>query len=437
MKIPTVAIIGRPNVGKSSLFNRFLQKRVAVVHEQPGITRDRNYAVCDWGGVSFCLVDTGGLVPQSDDLMEQLIYDQTEFAVNESDLALFIVDAHVGLDPADRKIARRLHRSGKNYIIVANKVDNDRLESEMFEFLTLGLGDPVPVSAKVGRGVGELLDIVVARLPECEGAGEEAEGAVKVALVGRPNVGKSSFINRLIGEPRLLVTPVPGTTRDAVDTPLELDDQKYILIDTAGLRRKYKVRENVEFYTTLRAARAIERCDVAVVLVDASAGLTAQDQRILEKVVANRRAAVLAVNKWDLVEKNSITAARYTKAINAILAKYAFLPVVYVSALTGQRVAKVMSQVRKVYAETNKRIPTAQLNEFLQKVISRRHPPARQGKYIKINYVAQTEVAPPTFVFFTNQPKLIDKSYIGYLSNQIRQEFGFEGVPFRLKFRRK
>jgi GTP-binding protein len=437
MRLPTVAIIGRLNVGKSSLFNRLLQKQVAVVDKQPGVTRDRNYAVCDWSGVSFRLIDTGGLVPGTADLMEKLIHDQTEFAIVESELVIFVVDMHVGPDPVDRRIARRLHQSGKEYLLVANKVDNDRLENEIFEFLALGLGDPLPVSAQVGRGIGELLDKVVSALPAPDQAADFDEGAIKVAVVGRPNVGKSSFINSLIGQPRLLVTPIAGTTRDAVDTPFEIEGQKYILIDTAGLKRKYKIRENIEFYTSLRTVRAIENCDVAVVLVDAVEGLTTQDQRILEQVFANRRAAVLAVNKWDLVEKDPATADRYTKAINAILAKFAHLPVIYVSALTGQRVAKVMSLVTQVYAEARKRIPTAELNEFLQKALKRKSPPARQGKYIKINYVAQTEVAPPTFVFFTNQPKLIDRSYIGYLSNQIRQEFGFKGVPFRVKFRRK
>jgi GTP-binding protein len=436
MRLPTVAVIGRPNVGKSSLFNRFLKKQLAVVHEQPGITRDRNYAVCDWSGVSFRLVDTGGIVPQTKDLMEKLIFDQTEFAVNESDLVLFVVDSQVGPDPSDRKIAQRLLRAGKNSILVANKVDNDQLEREIFEFLSLGLGDPMPVSATIGRGIGELLDAVVASLPVAEKPTQE-EGAIRVAVVGRPNVGKSSFINRLIGEPRLLVTPIPGTTRDAVDTQFEYDEQRYILIDTAGLRRKYKVHENVEFYTTLRTIRAVEGCDVAVVLVDAQEGLRGQDQRILEEVLTNRRAAVLAVNKWDLVEKDSKTADQYTKSINAILAKYAYLPVIYVSALIGQRVTKVMAEVKKVYDESHKRIPTAQLNEFLQKALKKRHPPAKQGKHIKFNYVAQTEVAPPTFVFFTNHPKLVDKSYISYLGNQIRSEFGFAGVPFRMKFRRK
>jgi len=437
MKLPVVAIVGRPNVGKSSLFNRLLQKQVAVVDEKPGITRDRNYAVCDWTGISFRLIDTGGMVPETDDLMEQLIYDQTEFAINESDLVLFVVDTHVGTDPTDRQIARRLHQTGRECILVANKTDNDAIEREIFEFLSLGLGDPFPVSAKIGRGIGDLLDKVVTALPGFDQVAEADIGAIKVALVGRPNVGKSSFINCLIGEQRHLVTPTAGTTRDAVDTPFELDDQNYILIDTAGLRRKYKVRENVEFYTTLRTIRAIEDCDVAIVLIDAVDGLTTQDQRILERVFYNRRSAVMAVNKWDLVEKDHTTADKYTKEINAILAKYAYLPVIYVSALTGQRTAKVMSLVKQVYAEARKRIPTAQLNEFLQKVITKRHPPARHGKYIKINYVVQTEVAPPTFIFFSNQPKLIDKTYIGYLSNQIRREFGFKGVPFRVKFRKK
>ena len=256
-------------------------------------------------------------------------------------------------------------------------------------------------------------------------------------MVGRPNVGKSSFINVLVGQPRLLVTPMAGTTRDAVDTPWEMDGQEFVLVDTAGLRRKYKIRENVEFYTSLRTVRAIDGCDVAIVMVDAVDGLTTQDRRILDQVFTSRRSALMAVNKWDLVEKDPTTADRYTKAINAILARYAHLPVIYVSSLTGQRVAKAMSIASGVYHEARKRIATSELNEFLQKVLRRRQPPARQGKYIKINYVVQTEVAPPTFIFFANRPRLIDKSYIAFLSNQIRREYGFKGVPFRVKFRRK
>ncbi len=437
MKLATVAIVGRPNVGKSSLFNRMLQRQLAVVHERPGITRDRNYAVCDWAGTTFNLVDTGGMAPDSDDLMEQLVHDQTEFALNESDLVLFLVDTQVGLDTTDRQIARRLQQAGKECLLVANKVDSDQDESEVYQFLALGIGDPIAVSAKVGLGVGDLLDRVIDCLPRQETTDIDSGSTIRVAVVGRPNVGKSSFINVLVGQPRLLVTPMAGTTRDAVDTPWEMDGQEFVLVDTAGLRRKYKIRENVEFYTSLRTVRAIDGCDVAIVMVDAVDGLTTQDRRILDQVFTSRRSALMAVNKWDLVEKDPTTADRYTKAINAILARYAHLPVIYVSSLTGQRVAKAMSIASGVYHEARKRIATSELNEFLQKVLRRRQPPARQGKYIKINYVVQTEVAPPTFIFFANRPRLIDKSYIAFLSNQIRREYGFKGVPFRVKFRRK
>ncbi|MCK4301668.1 MAG: ribosome biogenesis GTPase Der, partial [candidate division Zixibacteria bacterium] len=294
-----------------------------------------------------------------------------------------------------------------------------------------------PISVTRGLGIGDLLDLVVPRLPSQDTLPAEEKGLVRVALVGRPNVGKSSFINCLAGEERLVVTPQAGTTRDAVDTLLAINGRHYILVDTAGLRRRYKVHENIEFYTNLRAGRAIEDCDVAVVLIDATSSVTSQDQRILEQVIEKRRPAVIAVNKWDLIEKDSNTADRFTVQIRDILASYAFLPVIYVSALSGQRVAKVMSLVDKVFAETNKRIPTSELNDFLQRVQKRKHPPARQGKHIKFNYVTQSEVAPPTFVFFVNHPKLIDRSYIGFLSNQIRAQYGFEGVPFRLKFCRK
>ncbi len=437
MSLPTIAIVGRPNVGKSSLFNRLLQKRVAVVDERPGVTRDRHYAVCDWAGVRFRLVDTGGMVPHTTDIMERLIYDQTEFAISESNLVLFVVDTRVGLDPLDRQIARRLRQSDAACLVVANKVDSEGFESDAFEFMRLGLGEPALVSAKVGRGVGDLLDRMVALLPPAAESDIDESDSIRVAVVGRPNVGKSSFINRLLGEPRLLVTPIAGTTRDAVDTPFEWEGQRYVLIDTAGLRRRYKVHENVEFYTNLRAARAIEDCHVAVLLVDAVEGLTSQDRRILEQIIDKRRGAVLAVNKWDLVEKDASTADRFTRAVNEFLAKYAYLPVTYISALTGQRASKVVARVREVFAEYRRRVPTAQLNDFLRKALEHRRPPARQGKHIKINYAVQTEVSPPTFVFFSNRPELIDRSYIAYLSNRIRREFGFLGVPFRMKFQKK
>ena len=437
MRIPVVSIIGRPNVGKSSLFNRLLKKKLAVVDEKPGVTRDRNYAICEWNGVEFYLIDTGGIVPDSSNLMEKLITDQTDFAINESELVIFIVDTQIGADSIDMKIARRLNKAKKKSLLVANKTDNEQLELEVYDFLKLGLGDAIPISAMKGLGIGELLDKITAFLPKEEKEDKAPDDTIRVALVGRPNVGKSSFINKLTGQLRLIVTPIAGTTRDAVDTPFEFDNHKYTLIDTAGLRRKYKVYENIEFYTNLRTDRAIESCDVAIVLVDASEGLTVQDQRILEKVFSVRRAAILAVNKWDLVEKDSFTADKYTQQINDELSKYAFLPVMYISSLTGKRVTKVMSLVKKVYEETHKRIPTSDLNNFLQQVVNKTHPPAKKGKYIKLFYVTQSEVAPPTFIFFSNFPQLIDKSYISYLQNQLRSSFGFEGVPIRLKFKKK
>jgi len=437
MRLPTVAIVGRPNVGKSSLFNRFLKRNIAVVDKEPGVTRDRNYAVCDWNGIRFYLIDTGGIVPNSRNLMEKAITDQTDFAIHESDLVLFVVDAQVGPDTVDLKIARSLNRSGKSCLLVANKSDNEQIETEIFEFLKLGLGEPMPVAATVGRNVGELLDRLVSLLPASEEAAATDGESIRVALVGRPNVGKSSFINKLVGSERLLVTPIAGTTRDSVDTPFELDGQQYTLIDTAGLRRKYKVSENIEFYTNLRADRAIESCDVVVVLIDATEGISAQDQRIMEKVMGVRRPAVLAVNKWDLIEKDAIAVKEFDKALKELLRRFSRLPVIYVSALTGQRVPKVLSLVKQVHAENHRRISTPELNDFLQSAVGKKHPPAKKGKYIRFYYVTQSEIAPPTFIFFSNYPELVDKTYMSYLNNQLRASFGFDGVPIRLKFRKK
>lgn len=437
MSLPIVAIVGRPNVGKSSLFNRLLRKKIAVVDPTSGVTRDRNYAVCEWNGREFRLIDTGGMVPDSRDEMERLIFDQSEFALHEADLVIMLVDTQVGVDGADHRIAKTLVKAEKPTLLVANKADNQAIELSMYEFMALGLGEPLGVSATVGLGIGELLDAIVEKLPSQAEPSDEEKGAIKVAVVGRPNVGKSSFINKLIGEERLIVSPIAGTTRDAVNTLLEFDGQKYVLIDTAGLRRSYKVQENIEFYTNLRTARAIDECDVAAVLIDAVDGLTSQDMRVLGEVVEARRGAILVINKWDLVEKDQHTADRFTEELKDTLGQLSFLPVIYISAKTGQRVAKVMTMVQRVYEEQNRRISTNELNEFLQEVFGRRKPPAKQGKFIQFKFLTQSEVAPPTFVFFVNHPELVDKSYISYLSNQIRERFGFEGVPIRLKFRPK
>ena len=436
MSIPTVAVIGRPNVGKSSLFNRFLQKRIAVVDEQAGVTRDRNYAICDWAGREFYLVDTGGIVPDSSDLMEKLITDQTDFAIHESDLILFIVDTQIGIDSVDMKIARSLKKEKKRCLLITNKVDNLEAELQIYEFMKLGLGDPIPVSATVGLGVGELLDKLVAALPEQDTDGSHIENEIRIALVGRPNVGKSSFINKLVGADRLIVSPIAGTTRDSVDTPFEYEGEHYTLIDTAGLRRKYKVQESVEFYTNLRTDRALETSDVALILIDAADKVSSQDQRILDKVTSIRRPAVIAVNKWDLIEKDTHTADKFTQDIQDIISMYSYIPIIYISAKTGQRLGKVINLLKEVHNENRKRIPTPDLNSFLERVTNKTHPPAKKGKYIRFYYMTQSEIAPPTFIFFSNFPELVDKSYISYLSNQLRQEFGFKGVSIRLKFKK-
>ncbi len=436
MTLPIVAVIGRPNVGKSSLFNRFLKNNLAVVDETPGVTRDRNYAVCDWNGVKFRLVDTGGIIEKEGDEMQQHIFDQAMFAVNEADLVLFLVDSRTGPSDVDVNIARRLKKIHHKTILIANKADSDKVEADVFEFRKLGMGEPYPVSAAVGRNIGDLLDMIVSKLPEQEKPVVD-DTEIRVALVGRPNVGKSSFINKLTGQERLIVTPIAGTTRDAVDTTFEFGGREFILVDTAGLRRRYKVREDIEFYTNLRTTKAIESCDVAVILLDAQEGVTSQDQRILEQVLEARRGAVLAVNKWDLIEKDEKTADIFTRQINKILARLSFLPVIYVSALSGQRLGKVLELITQVFEESKKRITTGELNRFLQETVSRRHPPARRGMHIKIHYMTQTEIAPPTFLIFCNHPDLVDKSYVNYISNQIREKYGFLGVPFRIKFKKK
>ncbi|KAA3637684.1 MAG: ribosome biogenesis GTPase Der, partial [Calditrichaeota bacterium] len=332
--------------------------------------------------------------------------------------------------------ARQLNKDRKKVLLVSNKADNETAEMQIYEFMKLGLGEPIPVSATVGLGVGELLDKLVAELPEEVDESVE-DRPIRIALVGKPNVGKSSFINKLVGKERLIVSPIAGTTRDSVDTPFEYNGQQYVLIDTAGLRRKYKVQESIEFYTNLRTDRALESCDVALILVDAAEKVTSQDQRVLEKVISMRKPALLAVNKWDLIEKDTHTADEFTLAINDAISKYAYLPLIYISALTGQRLGKVITMLSEIHEENLKRIPTPELNNFLERVTTKTRPPARRGKYIRFYYLTQSEVAPPTFIFFSNYPELIDKAYISYLTNQIHKEFGFKGIPVRLKFRKK
>ena len=436
MSVPIVAIIGRPNVGKSTLFNRLLKRRIAVVDDQPGITRDRNYAFTTWNRKGFYLVDTGGYIPSSKTEIEKLVKAQAEIAIAEADMVLFLVDAKVGPQSVDLEIAQRLRKTEKQVLLVANKVDGVKDEADAYMFGKLGLGEAVPVSALAGRNIGELLDCIISNLPQ-EIEYPEKKESIKVAVIGRPNVGKSSFVNTLLGTEKLIVSETPGTTRDAIDTEIEIDGQSYTLIDTAGLRRKTKIKESLEYYTTLRTLRSIERCDVALILMEAQVGYSNQDAKIISEVMDLRKGMVLGVNKWDLVEKDDKTADRYTKALKEDASYLKFIPIIYVSAKTKQRVKTVMELVLQVYNEGKKRIDTNKLNEKLEKDIRIKPPASAKGKYIKIYYATQTGIQPPTFVFFCNYPELLQKSYLRYLENKIREHFGFRGNPIRLKVRKR
>jgi GTPase len=430
-----VAIVGRPNVGKSTLFNRFIGRRNAIVHDMPGVTRDRHYAETEWAGRKLTLIDTGGFVPASEDVIEAAIREQAQIAIEEADLVLFLVDGLEGLHPGDSDIADILRRSRKKVVLVVNKIDNENREATLGEFYKLGLGEPIPASALLGRKIGDLLDLVTldsAMLPE-----ETGDPRLRVAVIGKPNVGKSSFVNALLQENRHIVTDIPGTTRDPIDAVLRYHGEEILLVDTAGLRRKGKIKESVEFYSAVRTLKSIERCDVAIILLDAQMGTEHQDLRIIETVVERGRAAVIAVNKWDLIEKDARTADLYEKALREKLRMYEFLPVIFISALTKQRIYKVIELAKKVDAEQNKRIVTSELNERLGADIKIFPPRSRSGKEIKINYITQVKSKPPVFAFFCNDPRLIDDSYKRFLENKIRGHFEFTGVPLVLSFKRK
>jgi GTP-binding protein len=432
--LPIIAIVGRPNVGKSSLFNRMIRQKLAVVDRQSGVTRDRNFSPCEWRGQDFYLVDTGGMVPGSDDRMEQLILEQARIATEEADILLFVVDCQTGVTDIDTRIAHQLLRTDKPLIIGVNKADNERLDLEANTFYSLGIEKLVAVSAANGRGMGDLLDAMVDRLPEVP-VEEPSEGTIRVAVVGRPNVGKSSFVNFLLGENRHIVSDVPGTTRDSIDSPVIINDRNYTLIDTAGLRRRSKVKESIEYFTTLRTVRAIQRCDIAVILLDANEGMNFQELKIIDEVSQSRRGMVLAINKWDIFDKDENSAAIYARQIKEAAPTHNFIPTIFISALKGTRVVKTLSLVDKVYDEYTRRIPTSELNEFLEGAVKRQPPAAAQGKWIKLYYITQPETTPPRFVIFCNYPKLIQEAYRRYLTNRLRERFGFEGIPLDIKIK--
>jgi GTP-binding protein len=436
MSKPTVAIVGRPNVGKSTLFNRILGGRPAIVSDQPGTTRDRHFGDAEWQGRHFWVVDTGGLLPDSDDSMDRAIRAQVEFALDEADVILFIVDGREGLNPVDRAIAERLRKAGRPVILAVNKLDNLENSSEQYGFYSLGFGDPVGVSAAVGKGSGDLLDAVVDRLPPFDPA--EAEETINVAVVGRPNVGKSSIVNRLLGEDRHVVAPQAGTTRDAIDSTLRFQGRTLNFIDTAGLRRRAKVEDDLEFYSTLRTERAIERAHVAVLVVDAAVGLHNQDLRIATRAWDEGAGLIILVNKWDLVqEKDANTARRGQEALIAKAPFLRYVPFLYVSALTGQRVRKVLDLIVQVAEGRERRVPTAEVNKVLTSLVERNAPPQKSGEEVKLLYASQIATAPPTLAIVSNRPEEVPESYQRYLAHGFREAWPFTGSPLRLKFTRR
>ncbi|MGA9350856.1 MAG: ribosome biogenesis GTPase Der [Anaerolineae bacterium] len=435
MSKPIVAIVGRPNVGKSTLFNRLAGKRLAITDEVPGTTRDRLYAEAEWGGLNFILVDTGGLELTSDDDLIAQVRAQAQIAIAEADVILFLVDVKDGLTTGDEEVAQVLHRSAKPVLLVANKADNRPLREAAVEFYALGLGELYPISALHGTGTGDLLDQVVGAFP-VEEEEEELE-AVKIAIVGRPNVGKSSLLNKILGQERAIVHEAPGTTRDAIDTPMEWEGQPVVLIDTAGIRRKGRIQRGVEKYSVLRALRAIDRADVALLLLDAVDGVTAQDAHIAGYILEEAKSVVVVVNKWDLVEKDAGTMQAYEQHVRTTLRFLDYVPVLFASALTGQRVDQVLPTALRVQEERLIRIPTSELNRILQEAVARHAPPSKAGKRLKFYYATQAAVDPPTFVFFVNDPRLVHFSYERYLENRLREHYGFLGTPLRLSFRKR
>jgi len=433
--LPVVAVIGRPNVGKSTFFNRILGRRVAIVEDMPGVTRDRNFARAEWGGRAFYLVDTGGLETESDEPMAVAIRQQVMAAIEESDVIVFLVDGKAGPHPVDYRIAEHLRRTDRPVILVVNKLDRLPEELGHHDFWALGLGEPLPVSALSGKGSGEVLDAIVSRLPEVEG--EEPDDALYVAVIGKPNVGKSSLVNRLIGEERMVVTDVAGTTRDSVDTPLRYHGRTLVFIDTAGLRRQSRIEPGLEFYSALRTERSIERADVCLLVIDATEPLHAQDLRIAQKAWEAGCGLILVANKWDLVEKDARTATAYEAHIHERAPWLRSVPVVFTSALTGQRVRRTLDLILAVAAERSRRVPTHEVNEVVQALVERQPPPHYRGQPVKVYYATQAESAPPTFVIFVNHPEGITENYERFLLNGFRERWGFTGSPLRLRVRRR
>lgn len=451
MTKPIVALVGRPNVGKSTLFNRIAGERLAIVEDLPGTTRDRLYADAEWTGAAFTLVDTGGIeLVQGEDRaarrsatplsvssaeFRREIREQAQVAIEESDVVVFLVDAKEGVTAGDQDVGDVLRRSRKPVVLVANKADNLTRSLAAVEFYELGLGEPHAISALHGLGVGDLLDAVVTHFPAVEE--QEEDSALKIAITGRPNVGKSSLLNALLGQERAIVSEIPGTTRDAIDIRLMWEDEPVVLIDTAGIRRRGRVEQGVEKYSVMRALRAVQRCDVVALVIDAAQGLTAQDAHVASYALDEWKGMMLVVNKWDLVEKDSHTLHDFTQQLRAELKFIDYVPILFISALTRQRIQKIIPLAKQVQAERHTRLPTSQLNKLVQEAVAKHRAPSKTGKQLRCYYATQVDVAPPTFMFFVNDVELVHFSYQRYLENQIRQFHPFEGTPMKLVFRNR
>lgn len=437
MSKPVVAVVGRPNVGKSTLFNALAGSRISIVEDTPGVTRDRIYADVTWLNYQFTMVDTGGIEPESSDIILSRMREQAETAIMTADVILFLTDVRQGLVDADYKVADMLRRAARPVLLVVNKVDSfEKYMPDVYEFYNLGLGDPIPISA-VGRlGIGELLDEVVKQFDPADLV-EEEDDRPKIAVIGKPNAGKSSIINKLIGEERVIVSPIAGTTRDAIDTTVVRNGQEYVFIDTAGLRRKSKIKEELERYSIIRTVTAVERCDVAVLIIDATEGVTEQDAKIAGIAHERGKGVIIAVNKWDLVEKNDHTMKEFTDKIWQKLSYMPYAEMIFLSAKTGQRLPKLFDLIDAVIENCALRVQTGVLNEILTEAMAMKQPPSDKGKRLRIYYITQVSVKPPTFVMFVNDKKLTHFSYTRYIENQIRTTFGFRGTPVRFIYRER
>lgn len=435
MSKPVVAVVGRPNVGKSTFFNKVIGRRIAIVEDTPGVTRDRIYAETEWNGIEFAIIDTGGIEPDSEDIILSQMRQQAEIAMDTADVILFLVDGKDGLTSADREVANMLRRRGREVILVVNKIDSHKLPDDFYDFYELGLGEPIPISAANMLNFGDLLDEIVDAFPKEQY--EEEEDVIKIAVIGKPNVGKSSLINELVGENRVIVSPIAGTTRDSIDTPFEKDGDRYMLIDTAGIRRKSKVTEDIERYSVIRAVAAIERSDVALLMIDAAEGITEQDKKIAGVAHEAGKGIIVVVNKWDLIAKETNTMRDFKRKIEAEFPFMTYAPSVFISVKDHQRIDNVINMAKYVAETRAMRVPTGQLNALLQDAMMMKQPPSDKGRRLRIYYVTQVGIKPPLFSFKINSRTLMHFSYARYLENKIREGFGFEGTSIKFVFREK